>query len=78
MSILHTCYLNKIQLTKGGYATGRNGKYYGVGMPVYRYTYEGEKGTEYGELRATDREDAKRQIWEKYPDAAFFRLPFDM
>lgn len=62
-------FLNKVRINKGGYSD--SGMYFGVGLPVYQYY------TEYlemnGFVRATDREDAKRQIREHVVGAEFYK-----
>lgn len=68
--------LMKIRLN-GGWYTNR-GEYFGIGSPLYRYRHD--KWTHGGEvsnkitdfLRAENREDAKRQIREKWPKATFY------
>ena len=62
-------YLKKIRLDDGGYDS--NGTYFGVGQDLYWYADEDENVD--AMLRANDRNDAKRQVIDKYPNARFYR-----
>jgi hypothetical protein len=61
--------LERVRLDSGGYEPG--GTYWGIGAPLYCYT--ADDGDVCGHLRAESREDAKRQVGEKYPGARFYR-----
>lgn len=71
--------LRKIPIDSQGYAD-RGWTYYGIGWPLYRAQSEEEINNglfiEYEcdmEFRATSREEAKRIVREKYPNATFYR-----
>lgn len=73
-------YLRRIPLTVDGYAYGKYGKYYGVGLPVYEWltrslTPEKALRGDYdsGELRALNRQEAKDKVCQLFPGAKFFR-----
>jgi hypothetical protein len=59
--------LFRVRLDSGGYDPG--GAYWGLGGPLY--CADGDDFREY--LRASDREDARAQLLEKFPDLKFFR-----
>lgn len=61
-------HLQRIPLDNGGY--DRGGAYWGLGAPLY--AYDDEEG-DWSYLRARSRDDAKRQIRDKWPDARFYR-----
>ena len=61
--------LHRVHLDQGGYDV--NGTYFGAGAPLYWYASDDE--TIDGMLRASSREDAKRQVRAMYPQARFFR-----
>lgn len=60
--------LRHMRLDNGGY--DRNGTYFGIGQRLYWYA--NEAGDIDAVLRAHDREDAKDQIRELYPNARFY------
>jgi hypothetical protein len=62
-------YLRRVELDAGGY--DRNGTYWGGGEPLYWYA-DGE-GQVDAVIRALGRDDAKRLIRGRYPNARFFR-----
>lgn len=70
-------HLRRVYLDSGGYDNG--GAYWGFGEPLYQYSgYDdiaapAEDELAEGYLRATTREDAKRQVRELYPRASFYR-----
>lgn len=47
----------------------RNGNYWGIGLPLYRYSGPGVAG----DLRAKTRGQAKAALLTKYPNASFSR-----
>lgn len=57
--------LRKVRLDMGGYDC--NGTYFGIGSPLYWYA--DEDGEIDGMLRAIDREHARAQVLEEYPNA---------
>jgi len=61
--------LRRIRLNSGGYDP--NGTYFGIGAPLYWYA--NDEGTVDAMLRATSRDEAKRKVLEKYPNANFYR-----
>jgi len=61
--------LRKIPLCSGGYDP--NGTYFGIGLPLYWYADQG--GNVDDVLRAKDRDDAKRQVLQRYATARFYR-----
>lgn len=61
--------LKRSYLDSGGYDS--NGTYFGHGGPLYWYA--SEDGSIDGMLRAKDRETAKAEIRETYPEARFYR-----
>jgi hypothetical protein len=62
--------LRKVRMSACG-AYDSNGTYFGIGAPIYWYADEG--GNVDGVFRAEDRDDAKRQVLERYPTARFHR-----
>jgi hypothetical protein len=62
-------YLRRIYLDNGGYDS--NGTYFGHGSPLFWYA--GDEGNIDGMIRAKNRNDAKSQINQEYPNARFFR-----
>lgn len=73
-------YLQRMKMSRCG-AYDEGGAYWGCSdfragiFPMWRYEikpYPGMKEPAYGFLRAKDREDAKQQILEVYPNAKFF------
>lgn len=61
--------LRRVPLDRGGYGRD-NGRYFGVGAPVYEVDSETHWGTF---LRARDRADAKRQLRADCPGIRFKR-----
>jgi hypothetical protein len=52
--------LRREYLNQGGYTYGRFGKYFGTGLPLYRYT--SEDGEIDAHIRASSRAEAKKQV----------------
>lgn len=69
-------YLQRVYLNTGGYEYGPFGQYWGTGLPLYRYHSDdvlNQFGREvYGTIRAHSRDEAKRQVRERFPNAKFF------
>jgi hypothetical protein len=65
----HKLRLQQCPLNQGGYDSG--GAYWGTGLPIYRVA-DDDGDIEYW-IRASDRDDAKATVREKYPNARFFR-----
>lgn len=71
--------LQRIRLDQGGYDNG--GAYWGIGKPLYHAEAVDTPEVEALNLdelpdfyfRAYDRDDAKEQVKEKYPNAKFYR-----
>ena len=61
--------LRRIRLNQGGYTDW--GRYFGNVSGTTFYEYYDDKML--GWVRATDREDAKRQLLYLYPSAKFYR-----
>jgi hypothetical protein len=61
-------YLVKVRLNSGGYTP--SGYYFGGGVPLYYYEAVDTGDNAY--IRASDRDDAKRRVQSRYPDAKFF------
>jgi len=61
-------FLSKVRIDNGGYDS--NGTYFGHDIPLYWYADEDLMIDDV--LRAKNRNDAKQQILEKYPNAKFF------
>jgi hypothetical protein len=65
----HKFNLWRVRLDAGGYDAG--GAYWGTGMPLY--CAESVEGDVVTFFRAWDRDAAKTQVIENYPNARFFR-----
>lgn len=50
-----------------------SGTYWGHGVPLYGYMGEDDQLLVRGFVRAENRDDAKKEIIEKYPNAMFYR-----
>jgi len=61
-------YLRRIPVNRGGYDAG--GAYWGIGKPLY-YVEDQDGNSQF--LRASSRDDAKRQISAKWEGARFYR-----
>lgn len=61
--------LQKIRLNQGGYDAG--GAYWGIGAPLYWAA--DDFGIVDMWFRASDRDDAKRQVLSRCPNAMFYR-----
>jgi hypothetical protein len=62
-------HLRRVNLDSGGYDP--NGTYFGIGEPLYWCA--NEDCTVDFVLRASTREEAKRQVRKTYPSARFYR-----
>lgn len=62
-------YLRRVRLDQEGYDV--NGTYFGIGAPLYWCA--DESGEIDFMLRAHDRDAAKYEVCERYPNARFFR-----
>lgn len=60
--------LVRVPLDRGGYT--RQGRYFGVGAPLYQYD-DGDECDGY--LRAADREAAKAKLRKQFPGVKFLR-----
>ena len=63
--------LRRVYLNTGGYEYGRNGRYFGVGAPLY--AYDADDGSKGGYVRAYDRKDAKETVADRHAGATFYR-----
>lgn len=57
-------YIRKVRLNSGGYDS--SGSYWGIGAPLYEYTFETEEDCIQDHLRAHSREHAKEMIIRRY------------
>jgi len=58
--------LRRVYLNAGGYTSGKYGKYFGRGAPLFEYDHAGKSGY----LRASSRADAMDQLRKMFPDIA--------
>jgi len=59
--------LTRVRLNRGGY--DENGRYFGVGEPLWAY----DNRESWGHLRASSRAQAKAKLTAKCPTAKFYR-----
>jgi len=63
--------MEKLRWTDSCY--DQQGAYWGCGDPIFHAWGDGEEDEQEIFVRATDRDDAKSQIREKFPKARFYR-----